>query len=306
MACRTFLRFFVLAAVLSAAMIPGCGDKSVNPPKPPDLPSITTGRESTLEIMTWNIESFPKQGQATIDRIVDVIDTLDVDIIAVQEIADTTAFRTLIRALDGYQGLYSPDVYDPGEYQKTGLLYKESVVTVGDHFPIFTDSEDSWAFPRPPMKYNITVNHNDRQFEFRLIVMHLKAGGTDTDLARRREAASRLKEYLDERLQYDTVKDYAVAGDWNDEIDDALWFNAFNVFTQSNSYYFLTTPLAGNNRYASYPGLNALIDHILVSADMMEEYYLGITRTERLDDLFSDYVSVVSDHRPVMAMFPIF
>ena len=231
MRSNTLHRLCAILALLTVVLSAGCGDKTTDPPKPTPAPSLVAGAGSTLEIMTWNIENFPKNGQNTIDQIIAIMDTLDVDIIAVQEIADTTAFRTLIRALDGYQGIDSPDEYSGSAYQNTGLLYKESVVTVGMYSPIFTDDEDEWAFPRPPMKYHITVHHNDREFEFRLIVLHLKAGTGDTDLARRRLAAAALREYLDERIQYDEVKDYAVAGDWNDEIDDPPWWNAFGDLT---------------------------------------------------------------------------
>jgi len=63
--------------------------------------SIQLGTESTLDIITWNIKSFPKQDDTTVDYIVKLIDSMDVDIIALQEIADSSYFRNLVVSLDG-------------------------------------------------------------------------------------------------------------------------------------------------------------------------------------------------------------
>ena len=43
--------------------------------------SIQIGTESTLDIITWNIEDFPKQNGITVDYLADLIPLLDVDII---------------------------------------------------------------------------------------------------------------------------------------------------------------------------------------------------------------------------------
>jgi hypothetical protein len=105
----------------------------------------------------------------------------------------------------------------------------------------------------------------------------------------------------------ETEKDYIVAGDWNDEIDDDASENTFQVFIDAPEVYqFLTLPLAGDAQNASYPSWGTLIDHILISSDCYAEYQGGSTKTLRLDDHVSDYIRNVSDHRPVMAIFPVF
>ncbi len=286
-------------------LLTGCGSKSTDPEPAPPPPPVIPGSPSTFELMTWNIEWFAKDGQATIDMVVDIIDSLQVDLIAVQEIADTTDFRTLIRALDGYQGLYSPDTYGD-TYQKTGILYKESVVSIGSYFPIFTGDDDWYAFPRPPMKFHVTAGKNGREFDFRLIVLHLKAFGDSASTNRRRAAVQELKDYLDERQEYDEEKDYIVAGDWNDSLSDPPWSNIFMPLQQSPDYRFVTASLVSSSWNISHPGVGSLIDHILISSDVEPEYYPGHVYTQRLDDVWPDYIDIVSDHRPVMAIFPVF
>ena len=47
--------------------------------------SIQFGTESTLDIITWNIEQFPKNN-LTVSYLAELIDSMNVDIIAMQEI----------------------------------------------------------------------------------------------------------------------------------------------------------------------------------------------------------------------------
>ena len=47
--------------------------------------SIQFGTESTLDIVTWNIEHFPKNN-LTVSYLAELIDSMNVDIIAMQEI----------------------------------------------------------------------------------------------------------------------------------------------------------------------------------------------------------------------------
>ena len=47
---------------------------------------LTFGTDTTFEVMTWNIEWFPKNGATTIDYVTQIIDALDVDLLAIQEL----------------------------------------------------------------------------------------------------------------------------------------------------------------------------------------------------------------------------
>ena len=67
--------------------------------------NIYTGSDSTLDIITWNIENFPKENEITIDYLVEIIDSLNIDVIAMQEIGDDNAFNQLLSALIGWNGI---------------------------------------------------------------------------------------------------------------------------------------------------------------------------------------------------------
>ena len=63
--------------------------------------SIQFGTESTLDVITWNIENFPKQNSSTVNYLAELIPLLYVDIIAIQEISSETDFNNLINKFDG-------------------------------------------------------------------------------------------------------------------------------------------------------------------------------------------------------------
>ncbi|MEO0082453.1 MAG: endonuclease/exonuclease/phosphatase family protein [candidate division WOR-3 bacterium] len=264
---------------------------------------LPRGTDTTLEIATWNIENFPKLDDSTVNRVRALMARLDLDIYALQEIADTLAFHRLLSGLTGYAGLYSRDDYG-SFYQKTGVVYKTSVVTLTGVRQLFWGND---SVTRPPLEMTVTASYNGKTFDFRLIVLHLKAGGSSSDQALRRATCRLLKDYIDQALAQGPELDFVVAGDWNDLLEDPPQWNIFQRFLDdSTNYRFLTMSLAGNTRYGSYIYTGLLIDHIMVTTDALAEYLGGITQTLRLDDEVSRYEAVVSDHRPVMSTFPVF
>jgi endonuclease/exonuclease/phosphatase family metal-dependent hydrolase len=150
---------------------------------------------------------------------------------------------------------------------------------------------------------DVVVTQAGRTMSFRLIVMHLKAGGSASDREQRLRACQDLKAYIDGELVQGSESTFVVVGDWNDELDDEPTENVFAALLEDSlDYRFLTLPLAGNSHYSSYIG-GGLIDHVMVTAAALPDYAGGLTATLRLDDEIYDYVDLVSDHRPVMAVF---
>ena len=257
------------------------------------------GTDTTFELTTWNIENFPKAGTATLTALRSIIPRLNIDLFAVQEIADTIAFQDLVAGLAGYEGIFSADDYGTF-YQKTGVIYRRDLVTVDGVRQLFWRND---SVTRPPLCIQAAASVNGRVFDFELIVIHLKAGGSEADRAERRATCRLLKDYIDALLQGGGDPDVVVAGDWNDNLNDPPSENSFQVFLDDTvNYRFLTAPLVGNSRYSSYIG-GSLIDHVMVTRDALGEYGTGWTETLRLDDEVVGYVDEVSDHRPVMAAF---
>ncbi len=307
------MRFFIINILLLAVLALSCSTRVTNPPdeRPPDSERIDLapiGTDTTLEIVTWNVENFPQLKDQTISDVKEIILDLDADLYAMEEIADTTSFRKLLNALPGYDGIYSSDTYYNGSYQKTAVVYKTDLIQISDKKMLFTD--DSYSFPRPPLQVYVQATGNQKTFDFTLIVLHLKATGEAASVQRRRSACAKLKQYLDEQLASAADKDFVVAGDWNDSLTDPETENVFQVFlNDSQDYIFLTLPLAQNpTENASYIGgsYRSLIDHLMITADALNEYDHGTTQVIKIDQHFNAYVYEVSDHRPVAAIFPVF
>jgi endonuclease/exonuclease/phosphatase family metal-dependent hydrolase len=298
---RSYLASVLIILVLLTL---SCGERrqaSVEPTPPSYV--TPRGQESTFELVTWNLKYFP-QTSSTVEEVANIVEALDVDMYALQEINDTTAFRDLLKLLPEYDGRFSEDVYSWG-YLKTGLLYKRSLISISQVHQIFQD--DWYAFTRPPLVADATAQRNGERFDFVLIDLHLKAGSNAEDRDRRLQAVEKLKAYLDEQIASNDEKDYIVAGDWNDELDDPSGDNVFTDFLgDADDYRFLTATLVGKQQSASYPRYSTLIDHILISRDTFSEYDTGRTETLRLDEEVDDYDINISDHRPVMAVFPVF
>lgn len=268
-----------------------------------DSSIVPRGTDTTFEVATWNVENFPLSGEATVSKLRAVIARLDIDLYGIQEIADTAAFLRLVSGLQGYEGFYSSDDYG-GFYQKTGVVYKSEVVSVSNVRQLFWGD---WAFPRPPLEIQVTASHNGASFDFKLIVLHLKAGSSGEERAMRDSACRALKYYLDRELAQGQEQDFLVIGDWNDRLEDEPEENVFAPFLEDSlDYRFLTWELRGSSSHASHIGSGALIDHLMATSDLLNEYEQGTTTTLRLDDELTGYEGLISDHRPVVAYFPVF
>ncbi len=258
------------------------------------------GSDETHDIATWNWQNFPKDGNTTINSLWVLIQDLELDLICVQEIQSIEDYNQLLNNLDDWDGIYSPDTYG-GYYVKTGILYNTDKVTIGEMIQLFDDED----ITRPPIQVPVTMIEAGDTLSFNLITLHLKAGGDPEFLAQRRLACELLKEHIEDEIVSGGETKWMIAGDFNDTLDDSPLYNAFTIFLEDDEdWIFLTDWMAGSNYWASHILGGRLIDHFLVTADMLEEYGDGSTRTLRLDDEWDNYEEAVSDHRPVGTFFP--
>ena len=104
---RLGLGFLLLAAILGLV---SCGEseKSLVPVVENPFEGVTVGTDTTLEIMTWKLDHFAKQGDTTVNAVVQAIEAMDVDIIALQEIQNFTYFRQMRQALEMLVRAYDP------------------------------------------------------------------------------------------------------------------------------------------------------------------------------------------------------
>lgn len=252
---------------------------------------------TTLDVVTWNLENFPTSGTTTLTLAKEMINTMDADILAVQEIVSGTNFNTLVASLEGYSGV----VVGSGGSQKLGFIYKTSEITSFET-PVELFTDDNCAFPRPALKTTIT-HVSGKQVTF--INVHLKCcddsptqsclGGIE----RRRQASIKLKSYIDTNLSTQAV---VVLGDWNDDITQPEGNQVFtNFVNDATNYKFADMAIAsGSNANFSYQSSQYIshLDHVLITNELFTN--LGEVRTVLFSTCESQYKTSVSDHYPVI------
>ena len=265
------------------------------------LQDLSCGTPETFDIVTWNIEDFPKLGQLTVDSVTQVIASLDMDVWALQEISSTFGFQVVVDNLPGYEGFLAN-----GSFKELAFIYKTGVVEVDTIYEIYTNL--SREFPRPPLVMEMSYLGNDMV----VINNHLKCCGNGAidlndpwDEERRRlDAMILLKQYIDTQFPNDKV---ILLGDLNDKITDLAVHNVFQpVLTDTLNYFFADEAIAyGNSGNWSFPSFPSHIDHILITNELFTEFAEDSTQvvTIRPDDFlsggFTQYSQIISDHRPV-------
>ena len=286
----------ILIVTILAIFIISCAeDKKIDS----SFSSINIGTDSTFDIITWNIENFPKQN-STVDYLLELIPIFDADIIALQEIESATDFQNLINSLDNYDGI----ITNSASYNVNLAFLYSNNLEVEATYEIFTDNW--WSFPRSPLVAHIIWNEKD----IYIINNHFKAmGGTENE-DRRKSASEKLEDYVNEYL---SVENVIILGDLNDELNEGPSNNVFqNFINDASNFKFTDMDIAyGSSNNFSWPGWHqstynsAHFDHILITNELFDEFDNegSSVQTIRLEEYFNngwtDYEKYISDHRPV-------
>jgi endonuclease/exonuclease/phosphatase family metal-dependent hydrolase len=285
----------ILFGIALIFIVSGC-HKTQEPPSPePSVDfdaCISSGNQSSFEIVTLNLEGFPKEGYQTIIVIRDLINRINPDVIALQEVASESDFNTLVGKLNGWDGRFYPINND---LWNLAYLFKTSEVSIDDTKTKLLFTGDSYAFPRPP--FEIFVTHKSLGISTYLINIHLKCcSGTENE-DRRRDASEKLDEYINSTLPSDPV---IVLGDYNDEISgDTYESNVFyNLVSAPSEYMFTDMAIAkGSLLWWSYPSYPSHIDHIMVTDELFSE--IDTVMVLKPEPCYSSWSEMISDHRPV-------
>ena len=275
-----------------------------------ELPNVEDlfGDINRLDVITWNIENFPKEDQ-TINYVSRIINDMNVDIIALQEIENQQAFNSLINQLSegwiGYRASLDNDSYGKLSYI---ININHLEIIAAPYIILDGDEHEHYFAYRPP--YVVHVNFNEE--EYIIINVHFKCCG-DGNLKddywdeefRRLKANEYLKAYIDENFNDQNV---IVLGDFNDDIAEDSDNNVFmNFINDSENYYFSDMHIAeGPSSDWSFPNWPSHLDHILISNELLHpdldiqtlklEYYIS--------GGWGTYDSDISDHRPVWISLP--
>jgi endonuclease/exonuclease/phosphatase family metal-dependent hydrolase len=177
-------------------------------------------------VASYNIKFLSTNVQTQGDRqqkLRDVIDLLDADVIGLQEIDNRAALQLLFPPAD-WQIIIDDD---SGENQDVALVVRRPFTALGfdanldaddQHF-LFPNSQDNQFFPDRRDVLFAEIQPPGGAATFFVLVVHAKSrfdGRATTDF-RREEAARRLIQALEQRFD---DRDFILLGDFNDNPDD--------------------------------------------------------------------------------------
>lgn len=266
------------------------------------IEDLSFGTNDTFDIMTWNIEQFPKNGQTTVNYVSEIIQNLEMDIIAIQEVDNINYFEQMVDGLNMYEGYLESEWFAGLAY-----IYNPEVIQINELYEIYTTSDYWSAFPRSPMVMDL--NYNDH----RIIVInnHYKCCGdgilnmsdSGDEETRRYQANLLLKTYIDQNFSSENV---ILLGDLNDDIAETSQNNVFQMFIEdSQNYLFADIEIAtGTSANWSFPNWPSHLDHLLITNELFSEFENenSEVKTIKIDDYlsgWSEYDQNISDHRPV-------
>jgi endonuclease/exonuclease/phosphatase family metal-dependent hydrolase len=303
------LKLYLISLLLLGAVISGlsgCGtsEKSVAPVVVNPFAGATVGTDSTLEIVTWNLERFAKNGDDTVEAVIQAIVAMDADIIALQEIQSFASFRAVRERLVSWEGDRATSA---GYDINLAFLYRvDGDLQVNSVYEILVDF--SREFPRRPFVLEGTY----RDVPIVVINNHLKCCGDgiinevwNDEETRRRDASLMLDDFIRENY---VGRKVFVVGDMNDLLTDIPSRNVFQNFLDAPDLYLFADMAVANGPGSgwSFPSFPSHLDHILITAPLFEDFQGPETLVTVvplhtfLNNGLNAYDPLISDHLPVV------
>ena len=304
-------------------------------------------KTETFDIVTYNLEFFgtdvkdtsgtefgPTNDVLQIDNVAKVMNTLNADVYAVQEVSDDAALESLIQkiSINGKtfaksvspvwsRSFQAPDPNFPP--QKLVVLYNTQTTTVKKSRVMFSKfydevragtktlpnypsaSESFYSSGRLPQMVEIETNINGIKKDVTIINLHARAN-SGSDIARynmRKYDVELLKDSLD--VNYPNAN-IILLGDYNDDVDQSVIAGKPSTYQKlvedTARYNALTLDISKAGAF-SFLSSGGFLDHILVSNELTDEYVTNSTMVYDPRNDVPNYVTTTSDHGPVIARF---
>jgi endonuclease/exonuclease/phosphatase family metal-dependent hydrolase len=270
-----------------------------------NIPQI--GNDYRIEFANWNLEWFGKTEkgfgpdndslqQANISKILNLT---DIDLWALEEIADSNALKNILTKMPQYQSIISS--FHPE--QKTALLYKKNDFTYLSHQLLGTENKDSFSTGRYPLE--VKLYSKKLMDTVYIVVVHLKSNyGNDSLKQIAYNSRKRSSEWFNQYIKQNHKDHYfVILGDWNDDVDRSIYNQLPSPFTNliynSLGHKFSTQALSlsGKSSTVSYPDF---IDHQFFSKRLVDQWISDSCFVLQADQWITDYGKTVSDHFPVV------
>lgn len=284
-----------------------------NDPVMPNVNSI--GESNKIEIVTWNIEHFPKSSYTT-EYVKAIIEGLGADVYVLQEIQSRSKFASMLSEMDEYNYLFQTN----GSALNFALVYRSDVVSILSSTELHELDNDGFFAGRSPLLTKLKWQKDGITKKLTIINVHYKCCGNNSisyvpnddgkwdEEYRRLKASELLEQYISDNLNDENV---IVGGDFNDAIDEVDSTNVFLTFLDKpTEYKFVDMDIAIGDEAnwswqgwsSSYPAIH--FDHILINNNLFDEFEnSGVVDVIKLEEYFengiAEYDDNVTDHRPV-------
>ena len=305
-------------------------------------------KTETFDIVTYNVEFFgsnvigatgtefgPTDDPLQIENVAKVMNTLNADVYAVQEVSDDAALETLIQKISINGKTFAKVISPAWSYsfnaptpdfpaQKLVVLYNTQTSSVKKSRVLFSklfddiragnatlpnypggNSASFYSSGRLPQMVEIETNIGGVKKDIKIINIHARAN-SGSDIARynmRKYDAELLKDSLD--VNYPEAN-LILLGDYNDDVDESVITgnpSSYQKMVEDTARYNPLTLEISKAGAFSYLSSGGFLDHIIISNELMAEYVPNSTTVydPRLD--VANYVNTTSDHGPVIARF---
>ncbi|MGM0546063.1 MAG: endonuclease/exonuclease/phosphatase family protein [Bacteroidota bacterium] len=276
-----------------------------NDPVPPD---------GILETVTWNLLGYgtgftgPSNEDLQTENIVEVVDSLDADLYAFQEVDGQESLNEIIQYMEDYKGFTADHV---SQSQKMAFVYNTNDNTIDSvsSGPI-SDGQNSnaWA-SRYPMYFEFDYTYEDQTQRFFAVVIHAKAFDDEESYERRKTAAQDLYDYLTEEKPDANI---ILLGDYNDDVDQSIYEpdgepaeTPYDQFVEDTENFDVITKKLSDAGESASINYEDIIDHITISDELFDEHVENSTLIHDPREYIDDYGETTSDHLPVWAKFDV-
>ncbi len=268
--------------------------------------------DQTLDVVTWNIEWFgradrgPDDVELQVGNVIQIIEDIQADVFAVQEIYDNELFRSTISEVDGYSAFVAETSFG----LDLGYVYNtETVDSIDSQILDSSHGMNSYDHAgRLPLEFTFETQLEGESREVTAINVHAKsAAGDDPDESyeRRVNASDQIRDYIVANLSRANRK-VIYLGDYNDQIVESTYNgerSPYSNFDNDSNFEVLTKSLEEDEFFSfGFPPNRSMIDHITINDELFDFLIEGSQRvvTPRV---VVDYLNTTSDHYPVLTRF---
>ena len=331
-----FSKYSLLVSITITLFLSACGTDSnlptsEQPPEEELEPIASVAPDGVLETVTWNLEWYGSKSNGPSDdfgqtkHVLRIVDSLDADLYAFQEISSQQALAELTGYMTDYEGLVAEHV---SYNQKMAFVYNSNTIEViesgyiskSDVRSEFRDKWDYyWANGRMPLFIHFRYRYPEQNIskEFYAVTIHGKANTGDSSAeyeesyTRRQKAAEGLYYYLQDHKPNANI---IMLGDYNDDVDQSLFYydennyaeTPYDDFVNDTEHFNVITKKLSDNGESASINYEDIIDHITMSNELFRAYNQGSAKVyDAPQNYISDYGKTTSDHLPVWAKFDV-